>query len=108
MVRFLHDNVESIEQLEVLRVLAEDRRRLWDLNSLAHTVQADFRVVRGHLAVLRDRGLVEMTARSNGLFCRYGIRSPELEDMTRRLLVLYRERPVTMIKLVYERTGAPH
>ncbi|QEH33426.1 hypothetical protein OJF2_19280 [Aquisphaera giovannonii] len=106
VIQFLDGNVESIEQLEILRVLAEDPRRRWDLNSLARVVQAAPRSVRGHLAAMCERGLVEMTGLALDVSCRYGRKPPELERRIRRLLEIYRERPVTVIRLVYERAGA--
>lgn len=102
VTRFLYDNVESIDQLEILRVLGEDQEREWDSIALAGAVQSDPQAVRAHLAAMHARGLLEMTARGAGFACRYGAGTPEMEDMIRRLLQLYKERPVTMIKMVYE------
>lgn len=102
VTRFLYNSVESIDQLEILRVLGEDREREWDVVALAGAVQSDPQAVRAHLAAMHARGLLEMSARGGGLSCRYGAGTPELEDMIRRLLQLYKERPVTMIKMVYE------
>lgn len=102
VTRFLYNNVESIDQLEILRVLGEDREGEWDVVALAVAVQSDPQAVRAHLAAMHARGLLEMTARGEGVSCRYGASTPEQEDMIRRLLQLYKERPVTMIKMVYE------
>jgi DNA-binding MarR family transcriptional regulator len=102
LTRFLYHNVQSIDELEILRVLGEDPERDWDFVALADAVQSDPQTVRAHLEAMRARGLLEMTARGEGLTCRYGAGTPELADMIRRLLQLYKERPVTMIKMVYE------
>lgn len=102
VTRFLYNNVESIDELEILRVLGEDREREWDFVALAGAVQSDPQAVRAHLAAMHARGLLEMTGRGGGLTCRYGAGNPELEDMILRLLQLYKERPVTMIRMVYE------
>ena len=107
VARFLYDNVESIDQLEILRVLGEERQKEWDTAALAAEVQAKPEAVRAHLAAMQARGLLAITTRGTGLSCRHGARSPELEDMVGRLLQLYRERPVTMIKMVYERAMDP-
>lgn len=107
VARFLYDNVESIDQLEILRVLGEDRDREWDAVALAAAVQSEPQAVRAHLAALHARGLLTTTTQGAGLSCRYGVRTPELEGMVGRLLQIYQERPVTMIKMVYERAKDP-
>jgi hypothetical protein len=38
---------------------------------------------------------------------RHGPHTPELADQVGRLLQLYRERPVTMIKMIYARAKDP-
>ncbi len=107
VARFLYDNVESIDQLEILRVLGEARDKEWDVDVLAVAVQAEPPAVRAHLAAMHARGLLAMTTQGAGHSCRHGARTPELEDMIGRLLRIYQERPVTMIKMVYERARDP-
>ena len=107
ITRFLYGNVESIDQLEILRILGEDRQKEWDSIALAAEIQSNPRAVRAHLASMHARGLLVTTARGVDLSCRYGPSSPELEAMIPRLLQVYRERPVTMIKKVYERARDP-
>jgi hypothetical protein len=103
----MYHNVESIDQLEILRVLGEDREKEWDSVALAVAVQAEPQAVRAHLAAMQSRGLLATTARGAGFCCRYGVAAPELETMVERLLQMYKERPVTMIKMVYERARDP-
>jgi hypothetical protein len=107
IVRFLYEHVESIDQLEILRVLGEDPGRDWDAVALAGTIQAEPPTVRAHLVAMHARGLLAMTGREGGHTFRHGARTPELEDKLRRLLLLYKERPVTMIKIVYQQARDP-
>lgn len=107
VARFLYDHVESIDQLEILRVLGEARDREWGVAVLAAAVQAEPQAVRAHLSAMHGRGLLAMTTQGAGPSCRHGARTPELADMIDRLLQIYRERPVTMIKMVYERARDP-
>jgi predicted ArsR family transcriptional regulator len=107
LIRFMNTHVESIDQLEILRVLGEDREKEWDSVALAAEVQATPQAVRAHLTAMQGRGLLATMARGAGLACRYGASSPELEQMVGRLLQMYKERPVTMIKMVYGRTKDP-
>jgi predicted ArsR family transcriptional regulator len=105
VARFLDDHIESIDQLEILRVLGEDREREWDSVALAGEVQAEPEAVRAHLTAMHSRGLLRTTTQGVGLSCRYGAGTPELENIVGRLLQMYRERPVTMIKMVYDDAG---
>lgn len=105
--RFMHDYVETIDQLEILRVLSEVPDREWDIASLAHEVQAEPQRIRAHLAAMAARGLLSMTVQGPNITCRHGAGTPDLEQMVSRLLQVYRERPVTMIKMVYERAKDP-
>ncbi|HJT75788.1 MAG TPA: ArsR family transcriptional regulator [Gemmataceae bacterium] len=101
--RFLDANVETVEQLEILRILAEDPGREWPSGELAREVQAQPPALLTHLAALHGRGLLALETRGTDVICRYGPKTPELEAGLSRLLQVYRERPVTMIKLVYAR-----
>ncbi len=105
--RFLKANIDSVEQLEVLRALAADRNRVWDCRALAGEVQARPQAVARHLDALERRGLITV-ARGPIPTYRYGANTPELEDAVSRLLQLYNERPVTLIRLVYEHAGGGH
>lgn len=107
VARFMFDHVESIDQLEILRVLGEDPRREWDAVTLAAEVQASPQAVRGHLTSLHARGLLAIRAQGADVSCRYGVTTPDLDGMVNRLLRLYEERPVTMIKMIYDRAKDP-
>jgi len=96
-------NIESLDQLEILRVLGEAPGREWGAAELAREVQCSPGAAASHLAALQARGLVARAVRGSDVFGQYGPQSPELERLLAELLQLYRERPVTMIKLVYAR-----
>lgn len=100
MARFLVANIESVVQLEILRVLAGEREKEWVAADLAPAVQAQPQTTARDLAALERRGLVT-AAPPPGLRYRYGPRDPELGEKVRRLLQLYNERPVTMIRMIY-------
>lgn len=97
--QFIEANIDSVAQLEILRFLAEAPEREWRAAALASEVQAHS---IGHdLALLEQRGLLVTRTLEADLFCRYGPRTSELQDGMDHLLRIYRERPVTMINLVY-------
>lgn len=101
--RFLDANVETIDQLEILRLLGEDPAREWNAADLAREVQSAPPALLKHLAALQGRGLVQTVARDGGPCYRHGPANPELERQLRGLLQFYRERPVTTINRVYSR-----
>jgi DNA-binding MarR family transcriptional regulator len=107
VVRFLDTFVESIDQLEILRVLGEDPARGRPVSALAAEVQATRVATAAHAAALRGRGLIATEGPEGDPVCRFAPASPELDALTRRVLALYRERPVSMIKYVYARAADP-
>jgi hypothetical protein len=104
--RFLDGNIESIDQLEILRVLGEDPGRAWTAAELGAAVQAEPAAVSAHLAAMRGRGLLATEARGPDVVARHGP-APAVAELVGRLLQLYKERPVSMIKLVYDRAKDP-
>jgi hypothetical protein len=105
--RFLDGYIESIDQLEILRLLGENPQREWPAAALAAEVQAEPAEVAAHLAAMRGRGLLAAETRGAETVGRYGPATPELNDLIGRLLQHYRERPVSMIKLVAARARDP-
>jgi hypothetical protein len=105
--RFLDGNIESIDQLEILRLVGENPSREWTVAALAAEVQAEPAAVAADLAAMRARGLLAAETRGAGVVGRYGPATPELAGLIGRVLQNYRERPVSMIKLVYARAKDP-
>ena len=105
--RFLDSNIESIDQLEILRVLGEGPDREWTAAALAEEIQGPPAGMAAHLAALGGRGLVAAESRGGEAVCRYAPATPQVDAMVKRLLQCYRERPVSMIKLVYARAADP-
>jgi hypothetical protein len=105
--RFLGENIESIDQLELLRVLGEEPGRAWTGPALAAAVQAPPDDVPAHLAALAGRGLLAASGRGAEALWRYAPASPEVDARVRALLQCYRERPVSMIKFVYAQAADP-
>lgn len=107
VIKFIDENIESIDQLEILRILSEDRQREWREAELASEVQAKVPAVHTAISAMQSRGLLAVTTDGLGIACRCGPQTPELEALVNRLLQVYKERPVTMIKVVYERAKDP-
>jgi hypothetical protein len=104
ITQFIEGNIDSIIQLETLRIVASDRGKEWAAADLARDVQTDLESMVSHLEILEARGLPS-ALRQGGLVvsCRYGARSPALENILTRVLLFYRHYPVTMIRAIYGR-----
>lgn len=101
---FLDTAIESVAQLEVLRVLAADPAKEWTASELGRAVQASTRDVAHHVANLEAQGLL-CVRRNPGFFCRYLPTTAKGEELVRGLLEAYNERPVTMIRILSKKTG---
>jgi hypothetical protein len=104
--QFLEAHIDSIEQLELLRVLGDDPSREWKVHEIAARVQAAAELAEAHVAALHGRGLLLREEREGEVYCRYGPQSEAMAEPLRRLLEQYKERPVTMIRLVYSRPAS--
>lgn len=107
IVAFLDANVESFEQLELLRILGQAPDKEWQLAELAREVQVDVQTAARHAAALGARGLLTHVVRGAETVYRYGCEKPVLERKLREMLRVYNERPVSMIKLVYAQASNP-
>lgn len=101
--KFLESHIASVEQLEILRVLGEAPDREWSDEEIRGQVQVSEESVKAHLQSLQERGLLRSRRAEARIYCQYGAQSAKLAEQVRRLLELYRQRPVTMIRMVYER-----
>ena len=103
IMRFIEANIDSMDQLEILRILAADPRKEWSSAALARAVQTQSQVIATNLDALERRGLLTVSRGAN-YSCRYGLRTLELENEVTRLLRLYHERPVSLIQLLYAKS----
>jgi hypothetical protein len=101
--KFLDENIDSFDQLEILRVLGEERDKQWDVVSFAKEIHLAPHVLAPHVNALDARGLLTSAIAGNTSVIRHGARTPELAHQLDRLLELYAERPVTMIRMVSTR-----
>jgi DNA-binding transcriptional ArsR family regulator len=98
-------NVESVEQMEILRILGERRDSEHSASELALVSQVQPSAIGAQLAALEQRGLVKTQLQGDTIFCRYGPSTEDKKNLLDRLLQLYKERPVTLIRLIYDRTA---
>ena len=94
---FLHQNIESVEQLEVLLLLWRAPERGWTSDEVATAVYSHPSSVVRRLAMLLGQGLLR--EREPGCY-QYAPRTAELHATVSRLDHLYRERRVAVITLI--------
>lgn len=99
LLHFLDAHVDSVEQLEILRLVGERPDRPWAALELATAAQA----TAASIAALEQRGFLKTESVNSTILCGFAPMPPEMENLLGRLLRLYRERPVTLIRLLYSR-----
>jgi hypothetical protein len=101
--QFLESSIDSLEQLETLRVLGEDPAKEWPVDELSRQIQSTTDQTPKDLSILEGRGMLRCVRREGRVLCSFGPKSSDLESQIHRLLELYLQRPVTMIRMLYER-----
>ena len=94
---FLHQNIESVEQLEVLLLLWRTAERGWSSEEVAMAVYSHPSSVVRRLAMLLGQGLLR--EREPGCY-QYAPRTAELHMTVTHLERVYRERRVAVITLI--------
>src|SRR5688500_953871 len=104
---FMEQNIDALEQLEILRVLAQNPGKLWSAAALSIEVQCRPDALASHLRALHGRGLVTAVAGDDDTRWRYGAHVESMQVTLQRLLQTYQERPVTMIQMVFAKKTKP-
>jgi hypothetical protein len=95
--QFLHQNIESVEQLEVLLLLWRTPERGWTSEEVATAVYSHPTSVIRRLGMMLGQGLLR--EREPGCY-QYAPRTAELHQTVTRLEHTYRERRVAVITLI--------
>jgi hypothetical protein len=100
--RFLRNVVPTVDAAELLLLLGRERERWWSaqeataaLRPVASPAEAD---VARYLAAFQGAGLLAIAPDKR---VQYRPGSPELDEQVRTLEQAYRERPVTLIRVIY-------
>jgi uncharacterized membrane protein YheB (UPF0754 family) len=99
VIRFVAANVDSIDQLEILRLLSDNETKHWSPAELADELQTSTEAAMKHIEVLAQRRLLTVLGDSS-LVCQHGALTQELVQEVQLLLQAYNERPVTMIRML--------
>lgn len=98
--RFLAERIDSVEQLEILLLLAQDPAREWAAPDVARALYTHPDSAGRRLAVLHLQGLL---ARTEAAEYRYAAAGTDPGALVEQLAVAYRERRVSVIGLIASR-----
>jgi hypothetical protein len=94
------ENIRSVEQLEILCLLVEERTKFWSVaDTFRHIRSAEKSVAEG-LQHFVTQGL--SATDPQGAF-RFAPKTRELDDLVLELVKTYRERPVAVIETIYRK-----
>lgn len=99
--RFIHDNIHSVEQLEVLLLLADSAGQEWDAAQVSQKLYTQPESVARRLSDLHAQGLLA-TGSAPGLY-RYVAPTPALDEVVRGLALAYKERKDAVIGAIFSR-----
>ena len=97
---FLHDHIESYEQLELLLLLRNEQQVSWTEEGLSRRLRIPASLIGAALAHLEHAGYVSITTPDAEKRYSYLAQNDELEATMARLAQTYREQPMPIIKLM--------
>jgi DNA-binding IclR family transcriptional regulator len=98
LIEFIQDYIQSVEQLEILRLFAENSARKWQANEVFRHTQSMEVSVKTSLKHFVNHGLLAEDAEE---FYQFSPNTPELARRVSDFLKTYRERPVAVIEAIY-------
>ncbi len=106
--RLVATHLASMDHLEVLLLLSREKAGSMTVDEIASRLKRPFELVEKAVVDLESGGLVSATANASGHSAfAYSPRSPELTSATDELAAMYNERPVTLVRAIYDRPAAP-
>ena len=100
VTRFISVHVRSLEQLEILLLLAAKPEQSWSADAVYNVIRSSRGSVAERLEELRLQGLLAFSDPDRREF-RYQPPSPEIGDAVQALGKFYRERPVKIVEMIY-------
>jgi hypothetical protein len=95
--RFLHQYIDSVEQLEVLLLARMSPGRSWSTSDMARELYSHPSSIGQRFHRLLGSGLLRETSPG---FVQYAPRAAEVDAVVARLADMYRERRVAVISLI--------
>jgi len=102
--RFLHDQIESVVQVEVLLLMQAEPTRAFGSTDLVQALRVEPAWAAAQLSDLCGRGIL---AEAGPGSYRYAPRAAEVADAVTGLARAYADRRVTVIGLIYAKPSEP-
>jgi hypothetical protein len=103
-VEFIQTQIESVDQLRALLLLKADPKMEWDALTVAVKLYLKPEAAIVVLDALTAKGL--LVRNGDPPHYRFEPKTPELASLIEQLAGLDRERPVTLLNMIYERPQA--
>ncbi len=99
---FITQNIQSIGEVEILRLLFADKEKSWSSQEIRREMQSSHQSIGQHLENLVKLGLIAV---SNEEPSRYHCnpRNPQLDQSIQDLLAAFAVYPVRVIEAIYNR-----
>lgn len=98
---FIHSHIASVDHFRVLLLLHDDPDRFWESSEVVGRLRLPPPTAKEALANLASKGFLER--RASDQCYRYNPRNEELAEMVVKLVNFDRERPVSLIRMIYAR-----
>lgn len=97
--RLIAEHITSVEQLEVLLLLARSDGRRWTPEAVSEELRTSVTSARARLGDLERRGFLSSTAEG----CRFEPSVPQAREAVEALAATYAERRYTVIDLIFSK-----
>lgn len=105
LLRFLHSSIDSVEQLQILLLLAEDNSSDWTIDSVSRELRSTYGSVEKRIMDLQNSGVLTPEASLDGKL-RFLPSSPAIKEIVLELTQIYRQRPHRVIAQIYNKPPA--
>jgi hypothetical protein len=106
VVRLIAVHIRSLEQLEVLLLLADHPDQVWNTDAVYNVIRSSRSSVAERLEELRLQGLLAF-ANANQREFRYQPSSPAISQAVQSLGQCYKERRVKIVEMIYTPPAEP-
>lgn len=101
--RLISENIDSVHTLEILLFLRQNREQRFLVNAVQDSIKSSTAAIRQSLMRLVAGGFAEHTGAGAAEAFRFSPRSPELDQLTTELAVVYAQRQPAVIEKIYQR-----
>lgn len=106
VARFIAVHVRSLEQLEILLLLASKPEQAWSVDAVYDVIRSSHSSAAERLDELRLQGLLSVSDEKKSSY-RYQPQTPESAAAIETLARLYKERRVKIVEMIYSQPTDP-